>query len=103
MKMMTKALEKRFAALGRQEEKGEEAIVVAKFFTPWSNWTWFATEWDPQEGTFFGLVQGLETELGYFSLAELESVKGPMGLKIERDLHWTEATLADVRAKINTY
>ena len=33
----------------------------------------------------FGLVYGLEKELGYFSLNELESVRGPLGLGIERD------------------
>jgi hypothetical protein len=45
---------------------------------------------------FFGLVVGLETELGYFTLNELESVRGPMGLKIERDRHFS-GTLADVK------
>ena len=35
---------------------------------------------------FFGLVEGHVKELGYFSLSELQRVKGPMGLPIERDL-----------------
>ena len=48
-----------------QEEKGDEAVAYVKFFTPWSNWTWYATEFDGED-TFFGLVIGLETELGYF-------------------------------------
>jgi hypothetical protein len=37
---------------------------------------------------FFGLVEGHEKELGYFNLSELQSVKGPFGLKIERDMHF---------------
>jgi len=41
-------------------------------------------------------VEGQEKELGYFSLAELSSVRGPMGLAIERDLHWTPKTLAEI-------
>jgi hypothetical protein len=34
---------------------------------------------------FFGLVEGLETEWGYFSLSELQSIRGPGGIRIERD------------------
>ncbi|MHC4637819.1 MAG: DUF2958 domain-containing protein [Planctomycetota bacterium] len=50
-----------------------------------NNWTWCATEYDPDERLFFGLVYGLEREWGYFSLDELESIKGPFGVGIERD------------------
>ena len=77
-------------------KKAEDVAVPVKFFTPDSNWTWYATEFDPADGTFFGLVCGHEAELGYFTLAEIESNRGPMGLKIERDLHWS-GTLADAR------
>lgn len=101
MMLMTKALTARFAKLGRQEEKGEAAIVVAKFFTPDSNWTWYATEFDPETKEFFGLVQGFETEYGYFSLTELEGAKGPVGLPIERDLHFKEMTVGEVKAKLD--
>jgi hypothetical protein len=31
--------------------------------------------------------------MGYFSLSELKSVKGPLGLPIERDLHFELKTL----------
>jgi hypothetical protein len=97
MKLLTKALEKRFDRIGRQESAGENAIVIAKFFTPDSNWSWFATEYDPVDRIFFGLVQGLETEYGYFSRDELEGVRGPMGLPIERDKYWSEKTVGEVR------
>jgi hypothetical protein len=43
----------------------------------------------------------IELELGYFSLDELESVRGPFGLKIERDLYWKPKTLREVMAKEN--
>ena len=100
MKLTTKVLEKRFAKIGSQDEKGDNAIVIAKFFTPFSNWTCQATEYDPNTGLFFGLVDGFEVELGYFSLAEFESMnKGPVP-KIERDRWFDECTIADVRAKI---
>jgi hypothetical protein len=100
IRLLTKELLERFAALGRQETQGEDALIVAKFFTPDSDWTWYATEYDPESREFFGLVHGFEAELGYFSLDELESARGPFGLPIERDLHWRECTVADVRRRI---
>ena len=35
-------------------------------------------------------------ELGYFTISELEEVKGPFGLGIERDKFWTSKTLKEV-------
>ena len=86
---MTADLRTQLPQLYSQEEV-EDPKAIAKYFTPDSNWTWYATEFDGTD-TFFGLVDGLEKELGYFSLAELESVKGPFGLGVERDL-WFEPT-----------
>lgn len=96
MKLLTKQIETRFKKLGRQDI--ENPIIVAKFFTPWSNWTWFAISYTPSDKCFFGYVEGMEKELGYFSLEELEGVTGPAGLKIERDLHWKEKKLSEVKS-----
>ena len=87
MKLMTKEIEKKLPKLYAKENAKDPKIIV-KFFTPWSNWTWFAYEGEKQEDgnwLFFGMVHGLEHEIGYFSLNELESANGPFGLKIERD------------------
>lgn len=82
----------------------EELSVVVKFFTPDSNWTWYAVSASKDEESgdvqFFGFVNGLEAELGYFWLSELESVRGPLGLPIERDLYWTPKTLAQVMQEV---
>jgi len=80
-----------------QEEKGNEALAIVKFFTSWTGWTWYASEYDPAERLFFGVVVGMERELGYFSLDELEAITGPGGLRIERDLHWTPRPLRECR------
>jgi hypothetical protein len=58
-----------------------------------------ATEFDGND-TFFGLVDGLEKELGYFSLSELQSVRGPLGLPIERDLYWRPKTLKEIAPEL---
>ena len=99
MKLLTKELAKKLPPLYSQEDKGDEAIAYAKFFTPWAGWTWYATEYHPETRTCFGLVVGQETELGYFSLDELESVRGRFGLRIERDLHWQPTSLKDIKEK----
>jgi hypothetical protein len=92
MKLLTKEILDKLPKLYSQEKKGLDAIVQVKFFTPWSNWTWYATEYDGED-IFFGLVDGLEKELGTFSLMELESLVGPAGLKIERDMYFEPTTL----------
>ena len=96
MKLLTKELEAKLPPLYSQDGKGDEALALVKFFTPYSSWTWYATEYDPVERVFFGLVDGLEKELGYFSLDELESVKGPLGLSIERDIYFEPTRIKEL-------
>ena len=78
------------------EEKGLDSKAQVKFFTPDSNWTWYASEFDGKD-IFFGLVIGHCVELGYFSLSELEEARGPLGLAIERDLHYDSRTLKELK------
>ena len=95
MKLLTKALIKQFPQLRETEkEKKENINVIVKFFTPWTSWTWYATEYDG-DNTFFGYVRGMEGEFGYFHLSELERLRGMGGLKVERDLYF-KGTLQEV-------
>jgi len=66
-------------------------VPVVKFFDPTGAGTWLITEMMPDEpDILFGLCDlGLGCpELGYVSLSELQSVKGRLGLGIERDLYF---------------
>jgi hypothetical protein len=96
---MTKELIEKMPALYSQEEKGLDAVAQVKFFSPYSNWTWYATEFDGED-IFFGYVEGFENELGTFSLSELDKVTTKMfGMEmpaVERDLHWTPRPLKEV-------
>lgn len=85
MKLMTKELEKRLPMIGETDGNPDKYAQV-KFFTPDANWAWYAIEYDPKHRMFFGWVDGIEPEYGYFSLDELEQTRGPLGLKIERDV-----------------
>ena len=95
MKLLTAEIKKQLPALYSQENKGTEATAIVKFFSPVGSWTWYATEFDGED-TFFGLVDGFEKELGYFSLSELEGVTLQFGLKIERDTGWTPTPLKNL-------
>jgi hypothetical protein len=90
MQLLTEELRRELPALYSQEHVSDPVVQV-KFFTPDSNWTWYATEGQPQgdDFIFFGYVVGQEREWGYFTLAEMESARGPFGLPIERDLCFT--------------
>ena len=77
------------------EELGLEAQAKVKFFTPDSNWTWYASEFDGED-IFFGLVSGFELEFGNFSLSELQHVVGLFGFPIERDIHFKPKKLGEL-------
>ena len=49
--------------------------------------------------TFYGYVRGIESELGYFRLSELEYITDGRGLGVERDQHFGKHTLAEVMAE----
>jgi hypothetical protein len=103
MKLLTQEILKKLPPIYANAEKElSEAKVIAKFFYPAGAATWYATEFDPEEGEFFGFVNLGDddmAELGYFSLAELEGFKSSKFpyFKIERDKFWNpETSLADV-------
>jgi hypothetical protein len=114
MKLLTEEIKKKLSPLYANEEKSKEEIMVPlKFFSVHSNWTWYVTEGSlvcPNHAMvdckevecisrrwtdylFFGLVDGAEEELGYFSLQELEE-NG-----VERDLYWKPKPLSECYRK----
>ncbi len=97
MKLLTTELRASLPPLYSQENSKDPTIHV-KYFCPWSNWTWLVTEGsqDQKDFRFFGYVIGLEEEWGYFVLSELETLQGPGGLMIERDLYFKPGPFSDV-------
>ena len=82
-----------------ETENQEEKICYVKLFLPNSNWTWYIIEIDKQDNnTCFGFVDGLEQELGYFSLSELESISDSYGLKAELDSSFKATKLSKIKA-----
>ena len=91
MKLITQELERKLPSLGTESE-----TAFVKWFTPDSNWTWYVAEYDPETGECFGLVDGLEKELGYFNLKEIQDVRGKFGLPVERDRFFDPTPLLDL-------
>ncbi len=95
MKLLTKANRASLPKLYSQENVADP-IVQVKFFNPCGAATWYATEFDGED-IFFGWADlGWGGEFGNFSLSEMEAVRLPMGLKIERDMYFTPAPLSTV-------
>jgi hypothetical protein len=84
MNLLTPELHERLLANGHEPEA--DHVPVVKFFNPLGEGVWLATELDADGDTLFGLADLGAPELGSFSLAELASVRLPLGLGIERDL-----------------
>jgi hypothetical protein len=81
-----------------ETEEISDPICHIKLFTPDSNWTWYVIEFSKEDSkTCFGFVQGMESELGYFSLDELELLRGSLGLPIERDLSFKPTLLSKIK------
>lgn len=99
MKLITKELEKRFAEVGDQSQSSNP-LIITKFFAPSHSATWYATELDVENQICFGYVTGLAfDEWGTFSIQELESLKLPFGLHVERDRFFKEIRFKELIKK----
>ena len=92
MKLMTKEIEKnlRKSPIYSKDGQGKKAKVVVKYFNPMGAGTWLITEGnqlDNGDWELFGYIYIHEWEWGYVLLSELQSIKLPWGLGIERDLY----------------
>jgi hypothetical protein len=99
MKLLTEEIRKRLPPLYSTEDVPlEEKIAQVKFFTPDAGWTWYAVEFDGED-IFWGYVIGVEREFGTFSLSELQSVRGRLGLPVERDTFFEPTPLKELMKK----
>lgn len=95
--LLPEELKEKLPKLYANEQQGLDALAQVKFFMPDGSWTWYASEYDGQD-ICFGLVIGHEIELGYFSLSELEQIRGSLGLPVERDRHFEPKTLRELKS-----
>src|SRR3954465_13066201 len=100
MELLPAELRASLPALYSQEQHLAPTVHL-KFFSPYSNWTWFVTEGSPEdeEFIFFGYVIGFEGEWGNFSLSELESARRGNLPLVERDLYFRPGPFSEVIAR----
>lgn len=79
-----------------ETEKQNDPIAYVKLFL--DGWTWYITELSIDNNICFGyVISPFESELGYFSLNEIKSIKGSLGLSVERDISFKPTALAIIR------
>jgi len=91
MKLLTAELKKKLTKAGYTNMN-----PICKLFTPWGRSTWLIT--GIEDGILYGfadLGMGCVEWGSIASIEELESIRGPFGLKIERDLYWTPAAVVN--------
>ena len=92
MELLTNEIINKFKKypLYSQDGKGENSVVLVKYFNPCGAGTWLITEAEEQpdgDWLLFGYCHIHCFEWGYVMLSELENLKLPFGLTIERDLY----------------
>ena len=100
MKLMTKEIKEQAQ---KQFDDGSdmEQMVVAKFFDPMGSWSWYLMNLGEDEDYAWGIVDGNAVEMGSFSMRELQSIKLPLGLGIERDMYFEPVKASELWKELN--
>ena len=88
----------------KQYDKGSdmEQMVVARYFNPTGNGTWYLMNMDEDEDYCWGIVDLFAIEMGSFSMKELQSLKlPPLGLGIERDTSFKSIKASELWKELN--
>lgn len=104
MKLLTKELEKKLEKfpLYSQDGKGLDAKVLAKYFSPLSSHIWYVLEGtklnnnDYEFYTYCSTGDRTMSEYGYTTLSQLEEIKFPYGMGIERDMYSKMKSLGEM-------
>ena len=95
MELIPQEIKNKIPKLYETEEQNDPIAFVKLFL---DGWTWYITELSIDNNICFGyVISPFESELGYFSLNEIKSIKGSLGLGVERDLSFKPTALAIIR------
>lgn len=98
MELLTNEIRKRMPKL-YATTGDRDPVLHVKFFAPWSGRTWWAAEFDGRD-VFYGLYERFGTEWCFFSLKELEAIRGPEGLRVARDPDFTSMFASQVDRRL---
>ena len=90
-----------------EETSSWDKLAYVKIFNPCGGQTWFITEFsevapDGVPNLAYGYVVGMGCdEFGYISIEELAEVRGPLGIGLEIDVHFTPKNLREAVHGVN--
>lgn len=100
--LMTREIAEGLPRLYEQDGAGDPTVYV-HYFSCVNGWDWWLLEFDGTDEAF-GLVEGYDDELGYFSIKEMEELNHQMGFAaIERDEHFEPKSLSAVRGEVTPW
>ena len=95
MELIPKELLNQIPKLYETEDEIDPIAYVKLFI---DDWTWYITEFSIDKNTCFGyVISPFGAELGYFSLDEIKSIKGSLGIGVERDLSFKPIKLSIIK------
>lgn len=95
MELIPKELKDKIPKLYDTEDQSDPVAYVKLFI---DGWTWYITELSIDDNICFGyVVSPFGSELGYFSLQEIQEVKGSLGIGVERDLSFKPTKLSELK------
>jgi hypothetical protein len=108
MKLVTKAMLKRLPALDSMPQVPlEERQALARFFTPWDDWSWYVLEGSQQPDgdiVFLGyVVSSHGADFGSFSLSDLQQDFDARCMRVERDKMFVPCSVAELMARHDCY
>ena len=100
MKLLTKEITKK-ATKQYDEGSDMEQMVVAKFFNPIGNGTWYLMNLADDEDYAWGIVDMFAVEMGSFSMKELQNLELPLNMGIERDKYFEPVKASELWNELN--
>ncbi len=95
MELIPKEIKEQIPSLYATENQNNPTVFVKLFL---DSWTWYITELSIDGDIAFGyVVSPFGAELGYFSVEEIKSIKGTLGIRVERDLEFKPTKLSIIK------
>ena len=95
MELIPKEIKEQIPSLYTTENQNNPTVFVKLFL---DSWTWYITELSIDGDIAFGyVISPFGAELGYFSLEEIKSIKGSLGIGVERDLEFKPTKLSSIK------
>lgn len=81
-----------------------DQLVLARFHDAQGLWSFYIINQNPDDpDAIFGIVQGTEGMMGFFSLQELQSYGNRFGLQVVRDTLFRPIRAKELWERLNTF